>query len=322
MGLRGERADHEPSRDLGVARALGHEAEDLAFAVGHRRATTQRHVSIELLCPVVDLCQVESRARSDADLMRPVLFELGGLEVRSYGMFVAVAFFGAFVMLRHELGRRLGRADAAAPIVLAAVVGGLIGARVYWMLEQGATAASADLFSSAGFTWYGGVVGGTAAVLLVARWQHIGLSDLLGTAAPALALGYALGRIACQFAGDGTYGVASDLPWAMAYPDGEIPTTQRVHPTPVYETLSGLLIVIALWRLRDCVSGPRLFGVYLVAAGMERFLVEFIRRNDELIVGLTQPQLWSLAMILGGLALLTATRRKPAPRRRQRALPA
>jgi phosphatidylglycerol:prolipoprotein diacylglycerol transferase len=241
--------------------------------------------------------------------MRPVLFELGPIEVKSYGVFVALAFVGAWLVLRHELGRRTDRPDAASSLILGAALGGLLGARLYWYVEHSGSAHPGDLLSAAGFTWYGGVVGGAAAVLVTARWQRLALADVLGAAAPALALGYALGRIACQFAGDGTYGATSDLPWAMAYPHGEVPTTERVHPTPVYETLAGLFIFWALWRLRHRLSGPRLFGVYLVLAGVERFLVEFIRRNDEVMAGLTQPQLWAAAMALGGIALLVGDRR-------------
>ncbi len=174
--------------------------------------------------------------------MRPVLFQLGGFEVKSYGVFVALAFLGAWVVLRRELGRRAGRADAAGPLLVAAAVGGLVGARVYWYIEHADTASAGDVFSAAGFTWYGGVVVGALAVLAVARRLRVRPPDLLAAAAPALALGYALGRIACQFAGDGTYGRPSDLPWAMSYPHGEVPTTERVHPTPVYETLAGLMI--------------------------------------------------------------------------------
>lgn len=157
------------------------------------------------------------------------------------------------------------------------------------------------------------MLGGGAAVLLAARRSKVRFPALLGASAPALALGYAVGRIACQFAGDGTYGQPSDLPWAMSYPHGEVPTTERVHPTPVYETLTGLLIFALLWRLRDRLSPTSLFGLYLVLAGVERFLVEFIRRNPEAIIGLTQPQLFAAAFATAGGVLLV-WRMRPAAR--------
>src|SRR5213078_4842872 len=125
-------------------------------------------------------------------------------------------------------------------LTTAAAIGGFAGARIYFLFEHLGRVGATDSLTGAGFTWYGGVIGGAAA--------------------PALALGYGLGRIACQFAGDGTYGVASHLPWSMSYPHGEVPTTERVHPTPVYETLVGLVIFAILWRLRARVPPLRLFG--------------------------------------------------------------
>lgn len=235
--------------------------------------------------------------------MRPVLFELGPLQVNSYGVFVALAFVAAWLVLRHELVRRGGSGDVAGSLVVAAAVGGLVGARAYWYVEHAGDARLVDVFSAAGFTWYGGVLGGALAVLLVARRHRLARGHLLAVSAPALALGYAVGRIACQLAGDGTYGRPTDLPWAMAYPDGEVPTTERVHPTPVYETLAGLLTFALLWRLRDRLAPHRLFGLYLVVSGAARFAVEFIRRNDEVLVGLTQPQLFAAVLALTGLVL-------------------
>jgi phosphatidylglycerol---prolipoprotein diacylglyceryl transferase len=246
--------------------------------------------------------------------MRPVLFELGPLEVNSWGLMVAIALLLAGLALRSELDRLAGRGDTAYSLVLAAGVGGLVGARLYWLAEHAGDASLLDSFSGSGFTWYGGVLGGAAATLVVARVRGVPLTALLGASAPALALGYSIGRIACQLAGDGTYGVPSDLPWAMSYPHGEVPTTERVHPTPVYETLASLLIFWLLWRLRRRWEPLRLFGAYLVLAGAERFLVEFIRRNDDVLLGLTQPQLFAVAMVATGALFFAARTRASAPR--------
>jgi phosphatidylglycerol---prolipoprotein diacylglyceryl transferase len=241
--------------------------------------------------------------------MRPVLFEVGPFEVHSWGVMVAIAFAGAWFILHRELEQLCRRGEAALPLVLAAAVGGVVGARVYWFFEHLGEASLTDSFSGAGFTWYGGLLGGAAAVVLTARHRRVPLDVLLGASAPALALGYGLGRIACQLAGDGTYGVASDLPWAMSYPHGEVPTTERVHPTPVYETLASLVIFAVLWRVRERIAPVRLFAVYLMLAGAERLLVEFIRRNDEVLLGLTQPQLFAVGMLATGAALLAFPRR-------------
>ena len=148
-----------------------------------------------------------------------------------------------------------------------------------------------NLFSGSGLVWLGGLVGGAIGVLIWA-WRRglLGL-ELLDTVRAALALGYAIGRIGCQMSGDGDYGIASSLPWAMAYPKGTVPTDVDVHPTPVYETLAMGPVALVLWSLRDRFRPGVLFALYLVLAGVERILVEFIRRNDELALGLTLPQL-------------------------------
>lgn len=236
--------------------------------------------------------------------MRPVLFHIGSFAVHSYGVMIVIAALMAGRVLRAELQRRSARGDAAFALMLVGVGGGFVGARVYFLVEHAGNVGLFSSFSGAGFTWYGGVLGGAAAVLAVGWRLRVPLHALLGASAPALALGYGVGRIACQLAGDGTYGIASNLPWAMTYPHGEVPTTVRVHPTPVYETLASLLIFAALWRLRERTSAARLFALYLVLAGSERFLVEFVRRNEHVLLGLSQPQLFAAAFALGGAAVL------------------
>jgi phosphatidylglycerol:prolipoprotein diacylglycerol transferase len=237
--------------------------------------------------------------------MHPILVHAGPLVVHSYGVMIALAAFAGGVVLRRDLGHRVGRGDAAFALILAATVGGFLGARGYYLLEHAGSDGLLGATSGAGFTWYGGVIGGAAAVLLTARYRKVPLHAVLAATGPALALGYGIGRIGCQLAGDGTYGTPSTLPWAMSYPHGEVPTTQRVHPTPVYETLASLLIFAVLWRLRERLAPARLFGLYLVLAGGERFLVEFVRRNDHVFLGLSQPQLFAAGLGVVGLALLT-----------------
>jgi phosphatidylglycerol---prolipoprotein diacylglyceryl transferase len=239
--------------------------------------------------------------------MLPVLFRVGPLEVHSYGVMIATATLLAGYVLRIELERRTGRGDSAVAITVAALVGGFVGARLYFLGEHLGHVSVFGSVSGAGFTWYGGVIGGAGAVLFIARRRLVPALDLLGAAAPALALGYGVGRIACQLAGDGTYGTRTDLPWAMTYPHGVVPTNQLVHPTPVYETLASLVIFALLWRLRRRIAALRLFGLYLVLAGIERFLVEFVRRNEHVLGGLSQPQLFAAGLaVLGAFMLVTA----------------
>ena len=124
--------------------------------------------------------------------------------------------------------------------------------------------------------------------------------------APALAIGYAVGRLGCQLAGDGDYGIPSDLPWAMSYPDGTVPTTDQVHPTPIYEFLVMSAVTWWLWSRRDKVRHGELIGWWAVLAGIERFLVEFIRRNDDIVGPFSLAQFVSVLMIVVGTLVAAA----------------
>jgi phosphatidylglycerol:prolipoprotein diacylglycerol transferase len=236
---------------------------------------------------------------------------LGPVDLQTFGLCFAAAFLASGALLGVRL-KELGRpADWAYEAIFAALVGGLIGSRVDYMIQNWDKVSgdlSGSLFSGSGLVWFGGLVGGAAGVLIWAWRRDFLNSMLLDACAAPLAVGYAVGRVGCQLSGDGDYGEPSDLPWAMSYPDGTVPTTQQVHPTPVYETLAMGLVAVVLWRLRDRLSGGCLFALYLVLAGTERFLVEFIRRNDVLVAGITLPQVISLVMIAGGASWLVAHR--------------
>jgi phosphatidylglycerol:prolipoprotein diacylglycerol transferase len=250
--------------------------------------------------------------------MQPEL-DLGPLTLQTFGICFGLGFVAAGLVLARRL-KELGRpGDWAYEMIFSGLVGGLVGARVDYLLQNWDKVSDdvlGNIFSGSGLVWLGGVVGGAIGVLLWAwRRKFLGLV-LLDVAAAPLALGYAIGRIGCQLSGDGDYGEPSDLPWAMAYPEGTVPTTTEVHPTPVYETLAMGLIALFLWRLRDRFRPGLLFALWLVLSGLERFLVEFVRRNKEAALGLTLPQLISVAMIAAGaLWLARAGRPRLAPAR-------
>lgn len=233
----------------------------------------------------------------------PVLLDLGGVELGSYGVSKLLAALAAGFLLARELGRRELDSGLAYPLTLAGGVGGFVGAKLYYLAEHADSLAAHD-FGGSGFTWFGGLLGGGVAVLLVARAHGIPVGLMAGMASVPLAVAYGIGRLGCLLAGDGTYGLASDLPWAMSFPEGTVPTTERVHPTPLYEALGAFAGAPLVWRLRDRLAPARSFALYAVLAGGLRFLVEFIRRNDEIALGLSQPQSWSLAMMeIGGLVV-------------------
>ena len=240
---------------------------------------------------------------------------LGPLTLQTFGICFALGFLGAGALIARRLDELGKPVDWAYEMAFAALVGGLVGSRLDYVLQNWDQASDdllSSFFSGSGLVWLGGVVGGALGVILWARWRGFLEPRMFDLAAPALALGYAIGRVGCQLSGDGDYGTATDMPWGMAYPEGTVSTLEEVHPTPVFETLAMGLIALALWQLRDRVRPGGLFALYLVLAGAERLLIELIRRNDDVLLGLTQAQLFSVAMVLGGLYWL-ARLRAPAP---------
>ncbi len=244
--------------------------------------------------------------------MQPEI-DLLGLPLKTFGLMFALGFIASGAVI-HRRMQEIGKpVDWAYEMIFAALVGGLVGSRLFWIIENpDRIDGFGDLIGGSGLVWYGGVIGGAVCVLGWARWRGwLGVMTLDMAAVP-LAVGNAIGRVGCQLSGDGDYGKAWDGPWAMGYPNGTVPTDpgETVHPTPIYETLAMGLIAWLLWTLRDRVRPGCLFALWLVLAGMERMLVELLRRNDEIVLGLTLPQLQSLAMIAGGLVWLLVVRRR------------
>jgi phosphatidylglycerol:prolipoprotein diacylglycerol transferase len=238
---------------------------------------------------------------------------LGPLTLQTFGLMFALAFLAAGALIARRLTEIDKPADWAYEVCFSALIGGVVGSRVYYVVQNYDSVKHdlvGNLFSGSGLVWYGGAIGGALAVLLWARYRRfLGLA-LLDLCAPALALGYAIGRCGCQLSGDGDYGKAWHGPWAMSYPDGTVPTDETVHPTPIYETLAMGLGAWLLWQLRDRFRTGVLFAIYLVYAGAERFLVEFLRRNHTVALGLTAAQLESLAMIALGIGWICVVKRR------------
>jgi phosphatidylglycerol---prolipoprotein diacylglyceryl transferase len=244
--------------------------------------------------------------------MQPEI-HLGPVTLQTFGIMFALAFLAAGLLVGRRL-KELGKpSDWAYEMIFAALIGGLVGSRLDFMIENYDSVKNdllGNIFSGSGLIWYGGAVGGTIGVVIWARVRNMLNLTLLDVCAPGLAIGYAVGRIGCQLSGDGDYGIPWDGPWAMAYPHGTVPTDVTVHPTPIYETLTMGFAAYVLWRLRDSFQPGLLFALYLVFAGAERFLVEFIRRNDEVFIGLTQAQLISVVMFVAGAVWLTVKYRR------------
>ncbi len=201
--------------------------------------------------------------------MRPGIQVLG-ISLKTFGLVFALGFVAAGAIIARRL-KELGKPiDYAYEMAMAALIGGLVGSRVYFVVQNYGQVKHdliGSLFSGSGLVWYGGVIGGAIAVIAWAAWRGMLNLGLLDLASVPLAMGYAIGRIGRQLSGDGDYGKVSSLPWAMGYPHGTVPTPPgvKVQPTPVYETLAMGLIAWWLWRMRDRFRPGALFAFYLLS---------------------------------------------------------
>ncbi len=246
--------------------------------------------------------------------MYPYL-HLGPLTVGTFGLLLWLAAVCAGYVL-HRNFRRFGIQADAVTVVAFTTVLGVVGAKLWHVLETPAMLMhdpAALLFDRAGFAWYGGLIAGILTLVWQGRSAGVGGLGMLDLAAPAAAVGYGVGRLGCLVSGDGDYGRPTNLPWGMSFPHGLVPTTDRVHPTPVYELIAALVIAWLLWR-RGRKPAGEITGEYLLLAGFARFLVEFIRINPKLYFGMSNAQVASLgSMVLGLLLMLWARSRAAVP---------
>jgi len=236
--------------------------------------------------------------------MLPVLFRIGSFEITSFGVMVALGALAGLWVFRREL-KRAGLPDAALDAAVYGLVGGLLGAKLLYVFEHLEEAPFLALFlDRGGMSWFGGFVGGLLAGYLTIRWKRWPLVPVLAAATPALAIGQMLGRIGCFLVGD-DYGRPTSLPWGVAFPRGLPPTTDRVHPTQIYEAifLAALAWVLIRWR-RQGVADRIVLGRYFVLAGAFRFLLEFVRVNVRVLGPFTVAHLFSLAVVALGLVIL------------------
>ncbi len=248
--------------------------------------------------------------------MYPEIVTIGPITLYTFGAMMGLGFFAAAYLCGRELARRNYDSEYASNILLAAVIGGLAGSRL-WAVANDWELFIQDpvsgLFTGAGFVWYGGLIGGALAVTVVFR--RLGIPWLRGAdcAAPGLALGQAIGRIGCHLAGDGDWGAVTDVPWGVAYTNAIIGWPHAdgvlVHPTPLYEAAAYALVFALLWRLRRLLTiDGQTFALYLMTAPALRFLVEFLRINPPVFAGLSQAQLFSIGLVATGAVLMLSAR--------------
>jgi phosphatidylglycerol---prolipoprotein diacylglyceryl transferase len=259
--------------------------------------------------------------------MIPKLFEIGPFTVYSYGLMLGIAFIVASYLLTKELERRKIDPNISTEITLAAIIFGVIGAKLFSIFENIDAFLSnpiGEIFSPGGLTFYGGLILATLAIIVVIKRKKIPFLVLSDAASPSLALGYGIGRIGCHLAGDGDYGLPTNLPWgtnyengtvppsyafrgseiAKSYPGGVVPDNTPMHPTPVYEFIGAVIMFLILYYFNRKKGWPdgKVFMYYMILTGVARFLVETIRLNPRYILGMSQAQIISVLLFVVGCA--------------------
>jgi phosphatidylglycerol:prolipoprotein diacylglycerol transferase len=247
--------------------------------------------------------------------MYPRLLEIGPVTLYTFGAMLGLAFLVAGHLTGREMTRRGLDGELASKLLLMAALGGIGGSRLWSIFndwQNFSHAPLSGLLSGAGFVWYGGLVGGTVAVSAVIVRNGLPWLRTVDCIAPGLVLAQAIGRIGCHLAGDGDWGKVTDLPWGVAYTDAIIgwdyPPGVRVHPAPLYECAAYTAIFALLWSLRRRPAPDgAIFWLYLILAPAARLAIEFVRINPIVLLGLTQAQITSLALISVGAIMLAVT---------------
>lgn len=258
----------------------------------------------------------------DSVIHHPFIYRFGPVVITGFGIAMLLTFVIAQLAVTPELRRRghLAAAAGMSDLTVAAVIGGLIGAKLYYVVLTGD-----GLFERGGFVFWGGLMGGIASTLVVIKWKKIPVPVIADVAAIGLAAAYAVGRTGCWAIGD-DYGRPWNSRFAVKFPNGAPPSTVHnmiadfgvkslaghppaevvaVYPTQLFEVALGLAMFGVLWRLRKHRHAEGwLFGIYCVLAGAERFVVEFFRAKDDRFFGaLTVAQLIALGFIVVGVAI-------------------
>jgi phosphatidylglycerol---prolipoprotein diacylglyceryl transferase len=246
----------------------------------------------------------------------PVLFTVGDIAVSSFSVMVLLAFLVAYILAEPEFKRKGLDGGLVDLLLIAAVIGGLGGAKIMFLYQQ---VPITDFihdpmrYMSSGFTFQGGLIGAIFLAWLVTQMKRVPFLVVTDLASPLLVIAYAVGRVGCLLVGD-DYGTPTNLPWAMAFPDGSPPTFERVHPTQIYDTVCMLILFAVLWKIRkrDYPTGW-LTAVTIIALGAQRFLVEFLRETTpSFIPGLSQAQIISIVLVITGVIMLRKIKKRPA----------
>ncbi len=260
-------------------------------------------------------CKTYFPTQPRGGFMYPTLFRIGDISVSSFSVMVLMAFLIAYVVSESEFKRKGINSNLTDLLLIACVIGGLGGAKLLFLYQQ---VPITDFMSdpvrylASGFTFFGGLIGALVLIWLVTQMKRISFLAVTDTIAPVLVLAYAVGRIGCFLVGD-DYGIPSNLPWAVSFPNGSPPTYETVHPTQVYDTISMTIVFMYLWSIRKKnYPAGRMSAITFIILGAQRFLVEFLRTTTpSFIPGLSQSQVISIGLIVLGLVMLYKIKSRP-----------
>jgi phosphatidylglycerol---prolipoprotein diacylglyceryl transferase len=252
--------------------------------------------------------------------MYPKLFEIGPFPVYSYGLMLGLAFIIGSWLFGKELQRNKYDEGIGIVITFLSLIGGIIGSKLFYIIEDWnfgkgqsleSLLSAKTLFSAAGLTFYGGLILSILFIYLYCKKKKLNILRIFDLMAPSAILGYGIARIGCHLSGDGDYGKSvNGTFWEFlgySYSNGTVPTKagELVHPTPLYELVAAIIIFFILWFMRKKMKyAGELFGYYLIFIGIERFLVEIIRLNPQVIWFLSQAQIISLIFVILGVMLI------------------
>jgi len=253
----------------------------------------------------------------------PFLPFLDEVTVLTFGFILSLAYIASFFLLDYEMKRKKINQVDPATVVLLALVFGVAGSRVGMIITEDMWTEDLTIDSiiggQRGYQW--GIVFGSAAIAIWTRWYGIRLTAMIDAMASGLPLGLGVGKLACFFSGDGCYGLPTDLPWGMSFPNGGVPTKEFVHPVPLYESLISFLVMGYILMRRNAMKHELDSGcVCIFGLCLQRFLVEFVRQHEVVWLGLTNYQLGALWGCIGAVVLYAATKKyniAPNPEYRQ-----
>ncbi|WP_331345902.1 prolipoprotein diacylglyceryl transferase [Cellvibrio sp. UBA7661] len=280
-----------------------------------------------------------------SDLINDIFGTNIHLPIAMFGTFVALAIFTAAWIGKKEVirfeqhgllpthakyrNKETATHELVSDLAVVCAIFGIIGARIFHLLEYPQDVVQnpvAMIFSRDGFSIYGGLILGAIAGAVFLKKRAVPIAPMLDALAPAVILGYGIGRLGCQISGDGDWGTAANIAikpawlpdwfWAQTYENnvvGIVIPAPGVYPTPLYEALAAFFIFAILWRIRKHHHQTGfMFSVYLLLSGFERLLIEKIRINSEYHLwgmSFTQAEFISTALIIAGTIGITKTTR-------------